>query len=226
MTCGDVDAWPHCSRGRLMGTRARGADPEHSPNLTEPSTCLLRSTVAGRFVQVDVPVTACIRFRAEIHGARRNAGPARSGRAAPGLAGAETYGGVMVRRPKSGNGTWPSVYYFGAGGLTSPRSQARALHSEMDPLTAHVQADGSTVAHPSPVTFDSVAALHIPPGDGTRQITVTVISQLPEQPGSAAENLGLVSELKMTYGMSVVDLHRDKWYVNEIGVSTEAVGGR
>jgi hypothetical protein len=131
----------------------------------------------------------------------------------------------MVRRPKFGNGTWSSVYYFASAGLTSPRARDRAPHSEVDRLAAHGQADSSLVAHPS-VTFDSIAVHHMPPGGATRQKTVPVIWQLPEQPGSAAGNLGMASELKMTYGMSVVDLHRGKWYVNEIGASTEAVGGR
>ena len=76
------------------------------------------------------------------------------------------------------------------------------------------------------VTFDSISALHVPPGGAARQITVTVIWQLPEQPGSAAGNLGMASKLEMTYGMSVVDLQSGKWYVKEIGASTEAVGAR
>lgn len=76
------------------------------------------------------------------------------------------------------------------------------------------------------VTFDSIGALHVPPGGATRQITVTVIWQLPEQPGSTAGNLGLAPKLEMVYGMSVVDLHSGKWYVVGIGASTEAVGGR
>ncbi len=76
------------------------------------------------------------------------------------------------------------------------------------------------------VTFDSISALHVPPGGATRQITVTVIWQLPEQPGSTAESLGMASKLEMTYGMSVVDLQSSKWYVKEIGASTEAVGAR
>jgi hypothetical protein len=76
------------------------------------------------------------------------------------------------------------------------------------------------------VTFDSISALHVPPGGRTRQITVTVIWQLPEQPQPATGNLGMASKLKMTYGMSVVDLQSGKWYVKEIGASTEAVGAR
>ena len=76
------------------------------------------------------------------------------------------------------------------------------------------------------VAFDSISALHVPPGGASRQITVTVIWQLPQQPGSAAGNLGMTSKLEMTYGMSVVDLQSRKWYVKEIGASTEAVGAR
>jgi Conjugative transposon protein TcpC len=75
-------------------------------------------------------------------------------------------------------------------------------------------------------TFDSISALRVPPGTGARQITVTVIWQLPQQPGPAAGNLGMASKLEMTYGMSVVDLQSGKWYVKEIGASTEAVGAR
>jgi hypothetical protein len=76
------------------------------------------------------------------------------------------------------------------------------------------------------VTFDSISALHVPPGGAARQITVSVIWQLSEQPGSASGNLGMTSKLEVTYGMSVVDLQSGKWYVKEIGVSTEAVGAR
>jgi hypothetical protein len=76
------------------------------------------------------------------------------------------------------------------------------------------------------VTFGSISALHVPPGGATRQITVTVIWQLSGQAGSAAGNLGMASKLEMAYGMSVVDLQSGKWYVKEIGASTEAVGAR
>ena len=77
------------------------------------------------------------------------------------------------------------------------------------------------------VTFDSIGALHVPPGGATRQITVTVIWQLPEPPGSnTSGNPEMTTTLKMTYGMSVIDLRSGKWYVKEIGASTEAVGAR
>jgi hypothetical protein len=67
------------------------------------------------------------------------------------------------------------------------------------------------------LTFDSIASLHVPPGGATRPITVTVIWQVPG-PGESG-----VTKLEMAYGMSVVDLQSDKWYVNEISASTEAV---
>ena len=70
------------------------------------------------------------------------------------------------------------------------------------------------------VTFDSIGALHVPPGGASRQITVTVIWQVP------VTDLGMASKLEMTYGMSVVDLQSGKWYVKEIGASTEAVEAR
>jgi len=74
---------------------------------------------------------------------------------------------------------------------------------------------------------DSAALSRFEVRGAMRQITVTVIWQLPEQPGSAAENLGgMTSKLQMTYGMSVVDLQSGKWYVKEIGATTEAVGAR
>jgi len=76
------------------------------------------------------------------------------------------------------------------------------------------------------VTFDQISALHVPPGGTTRQITVTVILQLSQAPGSAAtENPGVTSNLEVSYGMSVVDLQGGKWYVKGIGASSE-VGAR
>jgi hypothetical protein len=70
------------------------------------------------------------------------------------------------------------------------------------------------------VTFGSIASLNVPPGGATRQITVTVIWQVPSQGESG------VTKLEMTYGMSVVDLQSDKWYVFSISASTEAVGAK
>jgi Conjugative transposon protein TcpC len=70
------------------------------------------------------------------------------------------------------------------------------------------------------VTLDSIASLQVPPGGATRQITVTVIWQVPG-PGESG-----VTKLAMSYRMSVVDLQSGKWYVNEISAATEAVGAK
>jgi hypothetical protein len=424
---------------------------EHVPNSIEPTAWSARFTGAGRFVLADVPVIGSIRFWLHAGTSWRTMEREAStkGTAAPGFAGAGTCGGVMVRGPKSGNGTRSPVYYLASAELASPRPRPRAqrltLDSELDSLAAGIQADGSlaaapgigaswrgaggrwlmwplrvvlwtallvvafrgitaiifnsspapaggtgtgtatgefpvslaeayasefgrvylgfspqslgqreqalaafvppavsaaspslgwngvgqlnlqslqvagikvqdpqhavvkllallngqlmelgvpvtatgsglavtgepawlpapqrTVPPPAPrgsdrvaqsqlmnelpaffqayatsdsgalnrflvhgtsvaglggaVTFDSISALHVPPGGASRQITVTVIWQVPQQPGPAAGNLGMAPELEMTYGMSVVDLQSGKWYVKEIGASTEAVG--
>jgi hypothetical protein len=76
------------------------------------------------------------------------------------------------------------------------------------------------------VAFDSIAGLQVPSGGMTRRISVAVIWQLPDQAGSGAAKLGMPSKLELTYRMSVVDFQSGKWYVREIGASTEAVGGR
>ena len=70
------------------------------------------------------------------------------------------------------------------------------------------------------VTLDSIASVQVPPGGATRQITVTVIWQVPGPSESG------VTKLAMSYRMSVVDLQSGKWYVNEIGAATEAVGAK
>jgi hypothetical protein len=67
------------------------------------------------------------------------------------------------------------------------------------------------------VAFDSIAGLQVPPGGTTRDITVTVIWQLPGQASAG------ITKLEMAYRMSVVDLQSGKWYVNEISAATEAV---
>lgn len=70
------------------------------------------------------------------------------------------------------------------------------------------------------VAFDSIAGLQVPPGGATRQVTVSVIWQLP---GQAPAGL---TKIEMAYRVSVVDLQSGKWYVNEISAATEAVGGK
>jgi Conjugative transposon protein TcpC len=70
------------------------------------------------------------------------------------------------------------------------------------------------------VAFDSIAGLQVPPGGATRQITATVIWQLPGQTSAG------ITKLEMAYRMSVRELQSGKWYVNEISAATEAVGGK
>jgi hypothetical protein len=224
LTCGDAAAGcPSPAPAHATAGRERGAAlNEYTPNLIEPVAWRARIRGAGRFVHADDPVITCIRFCLHAWTSwrtmDREAGT--EGTAAPGSAGAGTCGGVMVRGPKSGNGTRSSVHYLDSVDLVSPRPQPRAQwltpDTEMDPLAAG-----------GAVTFDQISALHVPPGSTTRQITVTVIWELSEPPGSvAAGNQSVTAKLEMAYGMSVVDLQGGKWYVKGIGASSEAVGAR
>jgi hypothetical protein len=74
---------------------------------------------------------------------------------------------------------------------------------------------GSLTGLNGEVAFDSIARLQVPPGGTTRQITVTVIWQMPGQVQSGGVE-SATAKLEMTYRMSVVDLQSGKWYVNEI----------
>jgi hypothetical protein len=68
------------------------------------------------------------------------------------------------------------------------------------------------------VSFGSIAAIDVPPGGGTREITVTVNWVLPGQVGPAAPRLAT------TYDMSVVDQQSGRWYVKDIRASTQPMG--
>src|SRR6266568_5572900 len=115
------------ARGHLVGAGMPGASlDEHTPNLYEPGACRLRIRVAGRFVHADVPVIGCIRFRTETSWRTMDREASTKGTAVPGSTGAETCGGVMVRGPKSGNGTRSPVYYLDPAELVSPRPRAQA----------------------------------------------------------------------------------------------------
>ena len=108
------------------------------------------SGLQAGFVQANVLVIVSIRFRlrAEASWSTMDREAGTKGTIAPGFAGAETCGGVMVRGPKSGNGTRSPVYYLDSAGLVPPRPRARELYSEMDPLAAGMLADGSLAADP------------------------------------------------------------------------------
>ena len=68
------------------------------------------------------------------------------------------------------------------------------------------------------VAFGSITGLQVPPGGATREITVSVIWQLPGQASAGS------TELEMAYRVSVLEVQSGKWYVNEISAATEAVG--
>src|SRR6266566_1603962 len=150
LTCGDGAIrvlFPSRAAGKGR-RRPAGYLSEHIPNSLEPSACPPRIRVAGRFVHADVPVIGCIRFRTETSWRTMDREASTKGTAVPGSTGAETCGGVMVRGPKSGNGTRSSVYYLDSAGLVPPRPRPPALDSELDPLAADMQADGSLAARP------------------------------------------------------------------------------
>jgi Conjugative transposon protein TcpC len=70
------------------------------------------------------------------------------------------------------------------------------------------------------VAFGGIRNLVVPPGGGTRDITVDVVWQVLGQNGVSA------AKLNMTYCVSVVDLQSGKWYVKGISAATEAVGSQ
>jgi hypothetical protein len=141
-------------------------------------------------------------------------------------------GGVVV----AGEPAWlPAPQQISLPSQASHGSDPVARSELMAELPAFFQAyaggDGAALGRFEPrgvsltglggsVAFDSIAGLQVPPGGATRQITVTVIWQLPGQ--ASAE----ITKLEMAYRMSVVDLQSGKWYVNEISAATEAVGGK
>jgi hypothetical protein len=107
-----------------------------------------------------------------------------------------------------------------AAGRSDPVARGQLMSELPAFFQAYASGDGAALGRFSPpggsltglngtVAFDSIAGLEVPPGGTTRQITVTVIWQMPGQVEPGAK-------LEMTYRMSVVDLQSGKWYVNEI----------
>jgi hypothetical protein len=139
-------------------------------------------------------------------------------------------GGVAV----AGEPAWlPAPHQISPPTLASHGSDPVARSELLNELPAFFQAyasgDSATLSHfevrgvsltglGGAVSFDSIVGLQVPPGGTTRQITATVIWQLPEQASAG------VTKLEMAYRVSVVDLQSGKWYVNEINAATEAVG--
>src|SRR5690348_7176303 len=89
---------------RRLGELALPPGPAgHALNADESSACAERIRIAGRFVRADVPVIGCIRFRTVTSWRTMEREASTKGTAALGISSAETCGGVMVRRPASGN---------------------------------------------------------------------------------------------------------------------------
>ncbi len=118
-----------------------------------------------------------------------------------------------------------------AGGSSDPVAQGQLLKELPAFFQAYANGDSAALSRfaargvsltglDGAVAFDSIASLHVPPGGAMRQITVTVIWQVPSQ-GSPD-----IAKLAMTYRVSVLALQSGKWYVNEISASTEAVGAK
>jgi hypothetical protein len=118
-----------------------------------------------------------------------------------------------------------------AGGGSDPVAQGELLKELPAFFQAYANGDSAALSRfaargvsltglGGAVAFDSIASLHVPPGGAMRQITVTVIWQVPSQ-GSPG-----IAKLAMTYRVSVLALQSGKWYVNEISASTEAVGAK
>ena len=66
------------------------------------------------------------------------------------------------------------------------------------------------------VTYSSIASLYVPPGGDTRQITASVVWQIPGPSG------GTAAQLPMTYDMTVVN-QNSNWYVKSIRAADQPV---
>ena len=137
----------------------------------------------------------------------------------------------MFRGPNAGNEAGSSDYshvipdWSGAG----PVAQSELMNELPGFFQAYAAGDTAALSRfevrgasltglGGAVAFGSISGLQVPPGGSARQITVTVIWQVPGQ--ASAE----ITKLEMAYRMSVVDPQSGKWYVNEISAATEAVG--
>jgi len=187
--------WNGTGQLRLQSEQVAGIavqDPQHA-------VVTLLATVNGQLMELGVPVIA-------------------SG------------GGVVV----AGEPAWlPAPQQVAPPKTASHASDPAARNALMNELPAFFQAyasgDSAALSRfevrgvsltglDGTVAFDSIAGLQVPPGGATRQITVSVIWQLP---GQASAGL---TKLEVAYRMSVRELQSGKWYVNEISAATEAVG--
>ncbi len=140
-------------------------------------------------------------------------------------------GGVVI----PGEPAWlPAPQRVTPPTAASPGSDPAAQRQLMAELPAFFQAygagDGTALSRfeapgvtlaglDGALTFDSIASLQVPPGGATRQITVTVIWQVP---GAAEPS----AKLTAAYTAWLTQLQSGKWYVKEISAATEAVGAK
>jgi Conjugative transposon protein TcpC len=96
--------------------------------------------------------------------------------------------------------------FFQAYASGSPAAMARFL--------AH---GASVTGLGGAVTFSSISSVYVPTGGDTRQITVSVVWQIPGQAGAAP------AQLQMTYDMTVVSQNAN-WYVQSIRASAQPTG--
>lgn len=114
-----------------------------------------------------------------------------------------------------------------AGANSDPAAQS-ALQAQLPAFfQAYASGDSATMARflvhgvtisglAGAVTYSSIAALYVPAGGNTRQITVSVVWQLPGGKGAAP------AQLPMTYNMTVVS-QNSNWYVKSIRASDQPV---
>jgi Conjugative transposon protein TcpC len=197
--------------------RVAAADPDLGWNGTG-ELALQSEQVAG--IEVQDPQHAVVTLLATVNGQLMELG-------VPVIA---SGGGVVV----AGEPAWlPAPQQVAppaqAGQGSDPVARSQLLNELPAFFQAYASSDSAALSRFEPpgvsltglggaVAFDSIAGLQVPAGGTTRQITATVIYQLPEQ-GSAG-----ITKLEMAYRVSVRERQSGKWYVIEISAATEAVG--
>jgi Conjugative transposon protein TcpC len=74
------------------------------------------------------------------------------------------------------------------------------------------------------VEYHSIAAINVPPGGSTRQITATVVWSVPARgAGGQAVKGGEPAQLQVSYALTMVE-QNGTWYVRDINASTESPG--
>jgi Conjugative transposon protein TcpC len=138
-------------------------------------------------------------------------------------------GGMVV----SGDPAWlaapPRISPPAAPPANSDSSAQSALRDQLpDFFQAYASGDAAAMARylapgasitglGGAVTYSSISSLYVPAGGDTRQITVSVVWQIPGQAGAAS------ARLPMTYDMTVVSQNAN-WNVQSIRASAQSTG--